>query len=359
MAKLPSVAITFGSISSIWRKRCGSHASISSGCGRGSRAGDTRDVRDVDVVALEPEPPRSSSSSFPAWPTNGTPCLSSWKPGASPTNIRSACGLPEPKTTCVRPCASRQRVQLAVAPRTPPASHGRDRHRTHGAASLRGAPDGHDPRPPAAARRLDLDLVARRLAQQRPPDRRVGRNAADAGDLDLEPLAVVALELDRRADGDDAARRGRLLVEIVACWSRWRSTRSAPRAAPARSSPRGTRSSRRGRRAPAPSRSLARPPCASGPRARRARTRALVRSARQQLAVFVPPGHDELVAAAAGAAAAASAAARGRPASSAPCTAKEENWRETFVAAQSGHATCSSPRTSSSKCDSHSMQTYS
>ena len=33
VAKLPSVAITFGSISSIWRKRCGSHASISSGCG--------------------------------------------------------------------------------------------------------------------------------------------------------------------------------------------------------------------------------------------------------------------------------------------------------------------------------------
>src|SRR5205814_10089469 len=40
-----------------------------------------------------------------AWPTNGRPCLSSWNPGASPTKSRSACGLPAPNTTCVRPCA--------------------------------------------------------------------------------------------------------------------------------------------------------------------------------------------------------------------------------------------------------------
>src|SRR5215203_3112475 len=56
-------------------------------------------------------PASSFSSSFPAWPTNGTPCLSSWKPGASPTNIRSAFGLPAPNTTCVRPCERRQLVQ--------------------------------------------------------------------------------------------------------------------------------------------------------------------------------------------------------------------------------------------------------
>src|SRR5947208_5321982 len=62
-----------------------------------------------------PIPPRSWSSSFPAWPTNGKPCLSSWKPGASPTNIRSASGSPTPKTTWVRPSASRQRVQAAVS----------------------------------------------------------------------------------------------------------------------------------------------------------------------------------------------------------------------------------------------------
>jgi hypothetical protein len=51
---------------------------------------------------------------LPAAPTNGTPPLSSWKPGASPTNISSAVGEPEPKTTCVRVSASAQRVHPAT-----------------------------------------------------------------------------------------------------------------------------------------------------------------------------------------------------------------------------------------------------
>src|SRR6266436_4047750 len=59
----------------------------------------------------------SWSSSLPAAPTNGTPCLSSWKPGASPTNIRSAAGKPDPKTTCVRPLASAHLVQPATLSR--------------------------------------------------------------------------------------------------------------------------------------------------------------------------------------------------------------------------------------------------
>src|SRR5205814_5616030 len=109
-------------------------------------------------------------------------------------------GLPAPKTTCVRPCASRQRVQLAVAaayasrvstPATGIALTG---------ASLRGPPDGHDSRPPAAARSVHLDLVAGRLAQQCPADGRVGGDAADARDLDLEPPAVVPLQLHVRPD---------------------------------------------------------------------------------------------------------------------------------------------------------------
>ena len=48
----------------------------------------------------------SLSSSLPAWPTNGRPCLSSLAPGASPTNIRSASAFPEPNTTVVRVDAS-------------------------------------------------------------------------------------------------------------------------------------------------------------------------------------------------------------------------------------------------------------
>src|SRR4051794_15604433 len=53
-----------------------------------------------------PISPSRRSSSCPAWPTNGTPCRSSLRPGASPTNIRSASALPDPKTTEVRVCAS-------------------------------------------------------------------------------------------------------------------------------------------------------------------------------------------------------------------------------------------------------------
>src|SRR5438094_5841334 len=64
---------------------------------------------------VRPMPASSCSSSFPAAPTNGTPCLSSWKPGASPTNMRSEFGSPEPKTTCVRPPASAHFVQPATA----------------------------------------------------------------------------------------------------------------------------------------------------------------------------------------------------------------------------------------------------
>src|SRR5437763_14653762 len=59
-------------------------------------------------------PSSSFDRSFPAAPTKGTPCLSSWNPGASPTNIRSAVGEPDPKTTCVRPAASAHRVQPAT-----------------------------------------------------------------------------------------------------------------------------------------------------------------------------------------------------------------------------------------------------
>src|SRR3954447_7258286 len=201
-------------MSSIWRKRCGSHDSISSCCG--SRLPGGRHLR---TFAMKTSSRRSStaasspSSSLPAWPTNGTPCLSSWKPGASPTNIRSARGLPAPKTTCVRPCASLHRVQLAVAAAYPSSDSGGATDRALTEASLRGTPDGHDPRPPAAARRLHLDLVAGPLAQQRPAHGRVGRDAADSRDLDLEPLAVVALELDQGADRDDTAGRGLLLVD--------------------------------------------------------------------------------------------------------------------------------------------------
>src|SRR5579872_3265171 len=51
---------------------------------------------------------RSVSSSFPAGPTNGSPCRSSLKPGASPTIITSAGHGPTPGTACVRVACSAQ-----------------------------------------------------------------------------------------------------------------------------------------------------------------------------------------------------------------------------------------------------------
>src|SRR6476646_317704 len=58
-------------------------------------------------------------SSCPARPTNGMPWMSSSAPVASPTNIRSASGLPTPKTICRRPCAcSLQRTQSPMSART-------------------------------------------------------------------------------------------------------------------------------------------------------------------------------------------------------------------------------------------------
>ena len=46
------------------------------------------------------------SSSLPARPTNGTPCSSSFAPGASPMNMSSASALPAPNTTVLRVEAS-------------------------------------------------------------------------------------------------------------------------------------------------------------------------------------------------------------------------------------------------------------
>src|SRR5437773_11564098 len=58
--------------------------------------------------------PSSVSRSLPAGPTNGSPCRSSLKPGASPTIITSAGHGPAPGTACVRVAC---RLHL-VQPRT-------------------------------------------------------------------------------------------------------------------------------------------------------------------------------------------------------------------------------------------------
>ena len=93
-------------------------------------------------------------SSWPARPTNGSPWMSSSAPGASPTNIRSAFGLPTPKTTCLRPSVcSLQRVQSARARRGSPPM---PRQATRTAARVAGS-DG------SAGRRSGGSAAARRV----------------------------------------------------------------------------------------------------------------------------------------------------------------------------------------------------
>src|SRR5690348_2336238 len=57
----------------------------------------------------------SVSSSLPAAPTNGSPCRSSLKPGASPTIITSAGHGPTPGTACVRVACRLHLVQARTS----------------------------------------------------------------------------------------------------------------------------------------------------------------------------------------------------------------------------------------------------
>src|SRR4029453_1523911 len=78
-------------------------------------------------------------------------------------------------------------------------------------------PDGRGGSAPRAARRVDLDLVALFRAHQRAADGRVGRDAADARDLDREAPAALVLELDPRADGDAAVGGGFVVDDDRPC----------------------------------------------------------------------------------------------------------------------------------------------
>ena len=66
VAKFPSVATTFGRISSIWRKRWLSQAAISSGCGSRFPGGrHFKHVRDEDVVAGQADPGEELAEQLP------------------------------------------------------------------------------------------------------------------------------------------------------------------------------------------------------------------------------------------------------------------------------------------------------
>src|SRR3954453_13839439 len=64
------------------------------------------------------------------------------------------------------------------------------------------AADRDDARRPRAARRGHLDAVADLRAEERAPERGVGRDAPDARNLDLQPLALLVLDLDLGTHAD-------------------------------------------------------------------------------------------------------------------------------------------------------------
>src|SRR5207245_2595102 len=119
-ANLPRPTITVGRIISIFLSRNGWHAMISSGSGLRFSGG-----RHIKTFAMNTSlrgifSPFSmmSVSSCPARPTKARPWASSSPPGASPTNMRRALGLPWPKTMLRRPPASLQRWQSPTHSRT-------------------------------------------------------------------------------------------------------------------------------------------------------------------------------------------------------------------------------------------------
>src|ERR671919_527919 len=99
VAKLPSVHTTFGSTRSTCSSRYGEQASSSSGSGSRLPGGRHSTVFVIRTSSRRrPISERRRFRSWPAAPTNGRPCTSSWYPGPSPMNIRSARGLPSANT---------------------------------------------------------------------------------------------------------------------------------------------------------------------------------------------------------------------------------------------------------------------
>ena len=128
-----------------------------------------------------PSSASARSSSWPAGPTKGRPCRSSWSPGCSPTNISFACFGPSPGTARVA-CSpighSRQRCERLAqgrqAARRFAARASPRRHRRAG----RGAPPAPFAAPPPGRRRGRRREVRARVAAARASGR-AGRSGPD------------------------------------------------------------------------------------------------------------------------------------------------------------------------------------
>ena len=116
MEKRPRVTISKGSINSICRSRYLLHAEIS--LGTGSRLLGGRHLTMLAMYTWSRDIPidwSNSSRKFPAGPTKGRPCRSSWNPGPSPMKRISALAGPSPGTALVREPCSGQSVQFLTS----------------------------------------------------------------------------------------------------------------------------------------------------------------------------------------------------------------------------------------------------
>ena len=162
------------------------------------------DVGDVDVGPGEPDALDERVSSWPARPTNGSPCRSSCSPGPSPTNIRSACGSPTPKTTWVRVAASgtARAAERVHAP-------GRRTMRTNGARDRRSPRDGTGDLPRRAHGRR------RRSRHETPAFLRRNRGDIPAADARIEQLGDQVPAAAAGTDGSAPTSRAKSTMQPV------------------------------------------------------------------------------------------------------------------------------------------------
>src|SRR3989442_348913 len=108
VATLPSERITLGWITLSLSARNGAQAASSSASGLRLPGGRHKTALVIKASVSRERFTDASIfvSSCPARPTNGSPCASSSAPGPSPITTNPAVGLPEPKTTLVRPSHS-------------------------------------------------------------------------------------------------------------------------------------------------------------------------------------------------------------------------------------------------------------
>src|SRR5439155_26806430 len=123
-------------------------------------------------------------------------------PGEGHTRDRDLVRL---DATAAKPRRQRAGPRPPTGLEGPTGAHARDVRERLGLRSAGLAADRQNPRGPGAARRLDLDGVTHLAAEQRAAHRRIRRDAADARDLKVQPLAVLVLDLDARSDPDGVA----------------------------------------------------------------------------------------------------------------------------------------------------------